>query len=84
MAACYRGVKPGGYVILTHRSDQIGNWKGAIDICESNNLWKTLSVSEPLPYLPGNVDYADKIKCHLCIYKITKQMLSTINTAIGQ
>eukprot|EP00398_MALV-I-01_sp_L67-1_P001057 gene1057-737_t len=24
---CCRFVKPGGYVILTHRSDQIGNWK---------------------------------------------------------
>ena len=30
-------------------------------------LWTPVSVSEPQAYLPGNADYADKVKVIYCL-----------------
>lgn len=58
-----RAVRPGGVVAFTQRTDL---WKersfaDMIDRLEDDGLWQRLQVSAPMPYLPGNAEFADEI-----------------------
>jgi hypothetical protein len=48
----------GGLVCYTNRTDKLEAWKEA----ETSQLQlKVVDISEPLPYLPGNIEFADKV-----------------------
>ena len=61
MARC---VRPGGAVAFTQRSDR---WESAgfpaiLAALQDDGTWRSVSVSDPLPYLPGNDDFGDAIR----------------------
>jgi len=59
-----RIVRPGGYIIFTHREDLIKsfNYPEILKELEQQNYWKNLNISEPKLYLPKNKDFTDEIK----------------------
>ena len=59
-----RIVRPGGYIIFTHREDLIKsfNYHEILKELEHKNYWKNLKISDPKLYLPKNKDFTDKIK----------------------
>lgn len=68
-----RIVKPGGLVIMTHRTDKLDLWDPRQEQMEKDGRWKKVDISEPLPYLPENPEYAEKIKVKVYIYRVGKK-----------
>lgn len=68
-----RLVRPGGLVVFTQRDDLFSqrDYPGVIQRLEHDRMWEPISVSEPQLYLPGNVDFADKIKVIYCVCRRT-------------
>ena len=64
-----RVVRPGGLVAFTQREDLFKEREvaGAMQTLADEGLWTPASVSEPQAYLPGNADYADKVKVIYCL-----------------
>jgi ubiquinone/menaquinone biosynthesis C-methylase UbiE len=61
-----RVVRPGGIVVFTQRSDLWVslNVKEVLESMQSEHLLSAFTVSEPLPYMPGNADFANQILVH--------------------
>lgn len=59
-----RAVRKGGIIAFTQRSDlwDARDFPGIIARMEVEKLWQPITVSDPLPYLPGNDDFADEIR----------------------
>ena len=53
-----RAIKPGGLVCFTHCTDKINEWMPQQEAMEKKGLWQKVSVSDPIPYLPNNTEYA--------------------------
>ena len=64
-----RVVQPGGLVAFTQREDlfEERDVAGVMQTLADEGLWTPISVSEPQAYLPGNADYADKVKVIYCV-----------------
>ena len=64
-----RVVQPGGLVAFTQREDLFNerDVAGVMQTLTDEGLWTPVSVSEPQAYLPGNADYADKVKVIYCL-----------------
>lgn len=64
-----RVVQPGGLVAFTQREDLFNerDVAGVMQTLADEGLWTPVSVSEPQAYLPGNADYADKVKVIYCL-----------------
>ena len=64
-----RVVQPGGLVAFTQREDLFKerDVAGVMRTLADEGLWTPVSVSEPQAYLPGNADYADKVKVIYCL-----------------
>ncbi|MEH6476752.1 MAG: methyltransferase domain-containing protein [Sneathiella sp.] len=58
-----RIVRAGGYIVFTQRDDlwQQKDFSSLLDDLEKRKLWKTLSVSNAVPYLPKNDEFSDTI-----------------------
>mmetsp|Transcript_8 Transcript_8/g.22 ORF Transcript_8/g.22 Transcript_8/m.22 type:complete len:84 (-) Transcript_8:60-311(-) len=55
---CYNYLVGRSLVCYTNRTDKLEAWKEA----ETSQLQlKVVDISEPLPYLPGNIEFADKV-----------------------
>lgn len=67
-----RVVAPGGVVALSQREDLWLPRRCAevIDRLASTGMWEPLAVTDPMPYLPENDDYADRIGVHYLVARI--------------
>lgn len=63
-----RVVQPGGLVAFTQREDLFNerDVAGVMQTLAAEGVWTPVSVSEPQAYLPGNADFADKVKVIYC------------------
>lgn len=68
-----RVVKPGGLVLFTHRTDKVDQWTTRQERMEKDRRWERVEISEPLPYLPGNPEYGEKVKVIVHIYRVCKK-----------
>jgi len=68
-----RIVKTGGLIIMTHRSDKVDLWKPKMEQFEKDGKWEKVEITEPLPYLPNNPEYGDKIKVIVHVYRVGKK-----------
>lgn len=64
-----RIVRPGGLVAFTQREDlfKARGVAGVMQTLADEGAWTPVSVSEPQPYLPGNADFADRVKVIYCL-----------------
>ncbi len=67
-----RIVKPGGYIVFSHRSDLFDSrsFRDIIAMLEDEGAWDKIDISEPLAYLPQNKDFADKVQAIYCTCKV--------------
>lgn len=70
-----RIVRPGGYIVFTHREDLVKsfNYPKLLKELEHKNYWKNLLTSKPKPYLPKNKDFTDEIKVVYYIFQIPEE-----------
>jgi predicted TPR repeat methyltransferase len=59
-----RAVRNGGAVAFTQRSDlwEARDFDRVVAGMEADGLWEPKHISEPMPYLPGNLEFADDIR----------------------
>ncbi len=64
-----RVVRSGGLVAFTQREDLFNerDVAGVMKTLADKRLWTPVSVSKPQAYLPGNADYADKVRVIYCV-----------------
>lgn len=62
-----RITRPGGYVCYTNRTDKEQVWKAAED---SQEEWDVVEISDPLPYLPNNGEFADKVLVTVRLFRV--------------
>jgi ubiquinone/menaquinone biosynthesis C-methylase UbiE len=62
-----RVCKPGGVVAFNLRTDHICHWEAQLNA----QHWSLVSRTEPLPYLPNNPEYGEKIKTVIFCYRVT-------------
>ena len=70
-----RIVRPGGYIVFTHREDLANscNYPELLEDLEHKNYWKNLLTSEPKPYLPKHKDFTDEIKVVYYIFQTPEE-----------
>ena len=66
-----RIVRPGGYIIFTHREDLIEayNYPEITEKLVKKGYWTNLVTTEPKLYLPNNENFADKIKAVFYLFQ---------------
>lgn len=75
-----RVVKPGGLVIMTHRTDKVDKWTLSFDELIKDGKWEKVEITEPLPYLPNNPEFGDKIKVIIHVFRVGKK--ETVNMKV--
>jgi len=67
-----RVVRPKGLIVVTQREDlwEERRCSEVIDQLASDGVWTPVEVTEPLAYLPGNDDYADRIGVHYVVARV--------------
>lgn len=68
-----RTVRKGGVIAFTQRTD-LWDERGfdqMITEIEADGLWQCQKVSEPMPYLPGNEEFADEIRVIHTLCRVT-------------
>jgi predicted TPR repeat methyltransferase len=67
-----RVVRPGGIVVFTQRTDlfEQRDCAAILQNLEEEGVWQRISVSSPQPYLPGEKEFADKIKVIYCVFRV--------------
>jgi predicted TPR repeat methyltransferase len=70
-----RIVRPGGYIVFTHREDLVNsfNYPELLKELEHKNYWKNLLTSKPKPYLPKNRNFTDEIKVVYYIFQTPEE-----------
>jgi predicted TPR repeat methyltransferase len=68
-----RVVRPGGIIVFTQREDVFNDrhYAEVIASLEQEEVWKTIVISEPELYLPGNEEFGDKIRVMNCVLRVT-------------
>lgn len=69
LAEFVRITRTGGLVIYTNRTDKLDKWKEAEDLQQQ---WKVVHISDPIPYLPGNAEYGDKVQVTIRLFRVEK------------
>ena len=66
-----RVLRAGGVVVFTSRDDfwQSRGIAEMLNRLELEGRWEALHVSQPMPYLPGNPEFADKVKAIYAVYR---------------
>lgn len=72
LAEFVRVTKPGGFVCYTHRTDKADLWKLTEQELETTGQWELIEAIGPLPYLPENPDYGDKVEVMIYLFRVTK------------
>jgi ubiquinone/menaquinone biosynthesis C-methylase UbiE len=62
--------KRGGYICYTSRSDKLDGWKQHEDRLVSDRKWERVEEVGPLPYLPGNPEYADRVLVKIFLFRV--------------
>eukprot|EP00966_Prymnesium_polylepis_P193663 4488783-Prymnesium_polylepis.1 len=62
--------RPGGFVAYNLRTDHDDAWQGAQRALVDAGKWRLLERSEPVPYLPDNPDYGDKVLTVIYTYEV--------------
>lgn len=75
-----RVTKPGGLLVFTHRTDKVDKWLDVHDKLVADGKWEKVEVGEPLPYLPGNPEYGEKIKVIIHVFRVCKK--DTVNMKV--
>jgi len=65
-----RVTKPGGFVCYSNRTDKLGAFIDEERRLEAEGKWKEVAKVGPIPYLPNNPDYADKVMVVMYIYRL--------------
>jgi predicted TPR repeat methyltransferase len=67
-----RVVAPGGVVVATQREDlwDERGCRSVVDAMATEGVWTPIEVTDALPYLPGNDDYADEIGVHYVVARV--------------
>lgn len=67
-----RVVRPGQYIIFTHRQDLYRHHNHAEQFAqlEAERVWERVFLSPPMPYMPGHADYGDDIRVHYFVYRV--------------
>lgn len=65
-----RVTKPGGLVFYSNRTDKLGAFIHEEKRLEDEGKWEEVAKVGPIPYLPNNPDYADKVLVILFIYRV--------------
>lgn len=68
-----RVVKPGGFVVMTHRTDKNESWDPRQEQMVKDGVWEKVEITDPMPYLPNNPEYGEKIKVKIYIYRVCKK-----------
>ncbi len=68
-----RSVRTGGVIAFTQRSDlwEERGFELMITRMEAECFWQRETVSDPMPYLPGNEDFADEIRVIHSLCRVT-------------
>ena len=61
-----RVCKRGGLVCFTNRTDKMEKWAAVTQQLVDATVWEKVHVAAPLPYLPGNPEYGEKVRAPLC------------------
>ena len=66
-----RLVKPGSPVSVTHRDDIYNerNFDKVLESLEKDNIIRDVKVTDPLPYLPENEEFSDKINVRYITFR---------------
>ncbi|NEP88397.1 MAG: class I SAM-dependent methyltransferase [Okeania sp. SIO2C2] len=69
-----RVTRPGGWVIFSQRVDlfEDGGHGTEYNSMESQGLWQQKYISQPIAYLPGHSEYAQKILVYYLAYQVTQ------------
>jgi predicted TPR repeat methyltransferase len=62
--------KPGGLICFSHRTDKEELWTRVQESLVKDHKWTLVNNPQPLPYLPGNPEYADNVQVKLFLYKV--------------
>lgn len=67
-----RLTKTGGYLVLTQRSDllEARDFASTLRELEEDGLLSESSISEPMPYLPCNEEFADEVRVHYIVCRL--------------
>jgi len=67
-----RIVQPGGHIVFSQRDDIMReqNYADQLDEIVHRGCWARVFATEPMPYLPGNPDYAGKIRVQYFVYRV--------------
>lgn len=64
--------RPSGCTVFTQRDDLFQE-RGCADILaamEADGRWQKISISPPMPYLPGNEEFAEQIQVIYCSFRV--------------
>lgn len=64
-----RVTKNEGLICFTSRTDHFDKWDVVARQLVSSRMWQKIHISDPLPYLPLNPEYSDKIKVIICCFQ---------------
>jgi len=56
-------------VCYTNRTDKLESWTAAE---MSQEQWNVVEISDPLPYLPNNDEFADKVLVTIRLFRVKK------------
>jgi len=65
-----RVTKKGGYICYTNRTDKLKDWEGQEKRLEAEGKWEPVAKIGPVPYLPKNPEYGDKVQAVLYLYRV--------------
>jgi len=68
-----RVVRPGGLVLFTHRTDKVEKWAAKHQQLIADKKWEKVEITEPMPYLPGNPEYGEKVKTIIHVFRVCKK-----------
>ncbi len=66
-----RILRPSGVAVFTSRADlhESRGYPEILERLQREHGWSRVHLSEPMPYLPGNPDFADRIKVLYGVYR---------------
>lgn len=69
-----RLVRPGGYIIFSQRNDLYAerDYAGVAQALADEGRWREVHISEPMPYLPNNDDFGEKILVIYSVYAVAQ------------
>jgi len=70
LAEFCRVVRPGGLVVMTHRTDKAHVWNARHQQLIEEGKWEEIAISDEYPYLPNNPEYGEDIKVIVYVFRV--------------